>query len=275
MIRGELARRCEDLIAARAAFVVATVVRAQRPTSVLPGDAALVAPDGAIEGFVGGLCAEDSVRLHALRVMETGEPLLLRILPSADEDGDASAAEGAVTVHNPCLSGGALEVFLEPQLPAPVVLVLGETPIAAAIADLGERLGYEVVRGGGGGGRQEPAPDDAAVVVASHGRDEERVLAAALHAGVPYVGVVASDVRGASLRAALDVPDELRSKLRTPAGLPIAARTPGEIAVAILAEIVATLREAGDGVPAAAAEVPAAAAATVAPSGGCCHGHAD
>jgi xanthine dehydrogenase accessory factor len=117
MIRGELARRCEDLIAARAAFVVATVVRAQRPTSVLPGDAALVAPDGAIEGFVGGLCAEDSVRLHALRVMEKGEPLLLRILPSANEDGDASAAEGAVTVHNPCLSGSAAP---EPTAPEPI-----------------------------------------------------------------------------------------------------------------------------------------------------------
>jgi len=98
MIGATLSRRADDLRAARTPFVVATVVRAQRPTSVRSGDAAIVLGDGTIEGFVGGACAEQSVRLHALRALETGEALLLRILPG---DDDAPAAEGAVTVQNP------------------------------------------------------------------------------------------------------------------------------------------------------------------------------
>ena len=84
MIRGELAQRVEELTAGRAPFVQATVVRAQSPTSVRPGDTAIVRRDGTIEGFVGGACAETSVRLHALRALETGEPVLLRILPGDD-----------------------------------------------------------------------------------------------------------------------------------------------------------------------------------------------
>jgi xanthine dehydrogenase accessory factor len=246
MIGGELARHAQDLIAERVPFVAATVIRAQRPTSVRAGDAAIVHRDGTIEGFVGGACAEASVRLHALRAMETGEPLVLRILP-----GEAGAADeppaslGAVTVQNPCLSGGTLEIFLEPHLPAPAILVVGESPIASALIDLGGRLGYAAVAAAVE--RVEVAADDAAaVVVASHGHDEERALAIALIRGVPYVGLVASSVRGGAVRNALEVPDELRVRLRTPAGLDIGARTPAEIALAILAEIVACARGRGE-----------------------------
>src|SRR3954447_1978012 len=123
-------------------FVSAVVVRAQRPSSVRPGDRAVVSPDGTIDGFVGGACAEPAVRLHALRVLETGEPLLLRIVPGDDE---APAQEGAVTVQNPCLSGGALEIFLEPHVPAPRVAVVGDTPIAHTLPAL------RPPRGGRGG----------------------------------------------------------------------------------------------------------------------------
>ena len=213
-------------------FVEATVVRARRPSSVRPGDTAIVRPDGTIEGFVGGVCAEQSVRLHALRALETGEPLLLRILPGS---GSEAGSEGAVTVENPCVSGGGVEIFLRPRLPAPVLRVGGETPVAAALRELARPLGFEV-RGG------EPGEGDAAVVVASHGRDEEAMLSAALAAGVPYVGLVASRRRGAAVRDALDVPPEQAARLRTPAGLEIGARTPVEIALAILAEIVAERR---------------------------------
>jgi xanthine dehydrogenase accessory factor len=207
-------------------FVRATVVRAQRPSSVKAGDTARVLPDGTIEGFVGGTCSEESVRLHALRVLETGEPLVLRILPG---DGEAPAEEGAVTVSNPCLSGGALEIFLEPHLPAPRMGVVGETPIATAVRSLAAALGYEVGEDG-----------DAALVVASHGRDEEAALARALQAGVPYVGLVASRRRGAAVLESLDVAD--RDRVHTPAGLDIGARTPEEIALSILAEIVSLRR---------------------------------
>jgi xanthine dehydrogenase accessory factor len=224
-----------------APFVMATVVRAQSPTSVRAGDSAIVRPDGAIEGFVGGTCAEASVRLHSLRAMETGEPLLLRILPGAAE-GESVAEEGAVTVKNPCLSGGALEVFLEPHLPPDTMRVVGEAPIALALADLAKRVGYAVESSAAD--HAQPTTDDVAVVVASHGHDEERVLTEALRSGVPYVALVASEIRGRAVRESLDLPDHDLARLHTPAGLEIGAETPEEIALAILAEIVA-LRPAG------------------------------
>src|SRR3954471_13455064 len=123
MIGEGLANRVAALEDERVAFVQATVFRAGRPASVRAGATALVLGDGTIEGFVGGHCAEPSVRLHALHALETGEALLLRIEPG--DDGSGAAAEGAVTVHNPCLSGGALEIFLEPRLPAVRVHVVG------------------------------------------------------------------------------------------------------------------------------------------------------
>jgi xanthine dehydrogenase accessory factor len=235
MPRG-LARRAEALAAERTPFVTAVVVRVERPTSVKAGDAAIVLADGTMEGFVGGQCAESTVRLHAARVLETGEPLLLRIVPGEEHE---PAVEGTVTVHNPCLSGGSLEIFLEPELPAPRVVVVGDTPVALALQALGEGVGYDVVLVGEG--VEEREPGDAAVVVASHGRHEEPALAKALADGVPYVGLVASRRRGASVVDALrasGVPDEQLRQLRTPAGLDIGAERPEEIALAILAEIV-------------------------------------
>jgi xanthine dehydrogenase accessory factor len=222
-----------------APFVEATVVQTQSPTSVRAGDVAVVLPDGSIEGSVGGTCAEASVRLYALRAMESGEPVLLRIMPGGAE-GQPSVVDGAVTVNNPCLSGGVLEIFLKPHLPAPTLRVAGKTPIAAALADLGTRMGYAVEMSVAE--EVEPAPDDAAVVVASHGRDEERVLSAALRSGVPYVALVASHVRGDAVRGSLDLTAEELAQLHSPAGLEIGAETPEEIALAILAEIIALRR---------------------------------
>jgi xanthine dehydrogenase accessory factor len=243
VIATSLSRRAEALRAERAGFVVATVVRAQRPSSARAGDAALVLADGTIEGFVGGSCAEQSVRLQALRALETGEPLLLRILPG---DGDAPATERAVTVSNPCLSGGALEIFLEPVPPAPRVVVTGPSPVASELARLGEGLGLEVSDGA-------PVVGDLACVVASHGREELAVLRAALEAGVPYVGLVASAVRGAAVAEELAAAGVDVSALETPAGIPLGARTPAEIALSILARVVAVRRAAVPPVAAATA----------------------
>src|SRR3954454_18117074 len=233
MIKGDLAQRTEQLLAEREPFVTATVVRAMSPTSVRPGDSALVLGDGTIEGFVGGVCAQASVRLQAARALETGEPVILRLEPGAGEE----TGEGGIVVdHNPCLSGGTMEIFLEPQLPALRMLVAGETPIARALASVASAAGYDVERAEADA--LVPSEHDAAVIVASHGEGEEALLARALDAGVGYVALVASDKRGAAVRESLDVPDALREQLHTPAGLEIGARTPEEIAIAILAEFV-------------------------------------
>jgi xanthine dehydrogenase accessory factor len=235
MNRSQQVRRADELAAQRVPFVTAVVVRAQRPSSVTAGDSAVILADGTIEGFVGGACAETSVRLHALRVLETDEPLVLRIVPG-DEGGPPE--EGAVTVQNPCLSGGALEIFLEPQLPQPRVGVVGETPIAQAMVSLGEPLGYHVAL--------DQSDEDVAVVVASHGRGEEDALERALRTGVPYVGLVASRRRGAAvveeLRSRGTLGEEEIARIHTPAGLDIGARTAEEIALSIMAEIVSVRR---------------------------------
>src|SRR3954465_5431358 len=119
MIKGELAQQMTQLLAERRPVVTATVVRAMSPTSVRPGDSALVLAEGTIDGFVGGVCAQASVRLHAARVLETGEAGLPRLIPgTGPAEGGPATGEGVVVAHNPCLSGGSLEIFLEPVLPA-------------------------------------------------------------------------------------------------------------------------------------------------------------
>jgi xanthine dehydrogenase accessory factor len=238
--RLELAGRAEALAAAGTPFVWATVVRAERPTSAKPGDSALVLADGQVDGFVGGDCAESTVRAQALEVLATATPRLVRITPS-HEDVDVADDDGVVTVHNPCLSGGSLEVFLEPSVPLPVVAVFGHAPIATALLRAHRLFGQQVLRIEK---PDDPLPPGArAVVVASHGNDDEPVLEAALLAEVPYVALVASRRRGPAVLAALEVDEQLRSRVRTPAGIDIGAQTAPEVALSILAEIVAVLHE--------------------------------
>lgn len=244
----------ERLRSERRPFVAAKVVRAERPTSAKAGDSAVVLGDGSMVGFVGGECAEASVQAQALMALETGEPVLLRITPDAPDpqtatpnqapgEGDAAAGvatavAGAVTVHNPCLSGGTLEIFLEPALPPPLVVVHGDAPMARAVRGLAHWLGYDARAWPDVAGQTDLAADVDAVVVASHGGEEHGVLTAALRAGVPYVGLVASPRRGEAMLAALDVSDDEKQRISTPAGLDIGARTPEEVALSILAEVV-------------------------------------
>ena len=245
--------RATELRARRVPFVMATVVRAESPTSAKAGDVAIVYGDGRIEGFVGGECAEASVKLQALRVLEAAQPVLLRIAPeAAPAEGPGDIQQGTVVVHNPCLSGGSLEIFLEPEIPPPLMVVHGESPIARALAGLAAQAGYVLDTGAVGTTTDGTTTDDlvtgaAAVVVASHGRGEEAVLTSAVRAGVPYVGLVASRKRGAAVLERLELPAEAAARIHTPAGLDLGARGPQEIAVSILAEIIASRRQAGGG----------------------------
>jgi xanthine dehydrogenase accessory factor len=247
MISAALARRSQELAAAKTPFVTATVVRAQSPTSVKAGSAALVLGDGTIAGFVGGSCTEQSVRAYSQIALRTGEPVLLRILPDgpSDSSDEPVAEEGAVTVRNPCLSGGAIEVFLEPSVPAPRVLLVGDTPIAAAVVRIGAELDLDIVAVGDDGPR--PQAGDLAMIVAAHGRDELDSLRSALEVEVPYVGLVASERRGAGVLADLrgdGVPEDLLGRIDVPAGIAIGSLTPGEIALSILAKVVQARRSA-------------------------------
>lgn len=234
-----MADRVLELSAGRVPFVHATVVRAQVPSSAKAGDDAVVLMDGTIEGFVGGQCAETSVRTAALGALSRNETVLLRVLP----DGTAPFPEspGAQVVVNTCLSGGALEIFLRPMLPPPLIEVVGRTPVADAIVAIAGLLDYAVARSLPG-----VSPENAAaVVIASHGRDEHEAILAALDAGVPYIALVASRKRGAAVLDELDLTAEQRARVKTPAGLDIGARTAAEVALSIVAEVVQSVRSTG------------------------------
>lgn len=251
-----LRARADELAARREPFVHATVVRAQHPTSAHAGDTALVLPTGEIHGFVGGNCVESSVREYSLQVLASGEPLLLRVVPG---EPSRSAEEGAVEVSNPCLSGGAIEIFLQPRIPAPRVLVVGTTPVAQALETLGSGVGLAVELTDGESAA--PRESDAALIVASHGKAEEAALEAGLRAGVPYVALVASAARGAAVLDSLDVDPAERSRVFTPAGLQLGARTPGEIALSILAQLIQERANSPRHPATPVPQVPAAAAA--------------
>ena len=238
--------RLAELHAAGVPVVHATVVRAQSPTSARAGDEALVLSDGTIEGFVGGQCARESVRSVALEALRDGSSVLLRVLP--DGDPSTHTDEGTRVVVNPCLSGGALEIFLEPLVPAALLHLVGPSPVADAVALLGRAAGFAITREGPVGAT--------AVVVASLGGDEAGQIRAALDAGVGLIGLVASRRRGALVLDAMALSEDERARVRTPFGLPLGARTPAEIALSILAEIVRAQRLGGLVAPAGAQPTP-------------------
>ena len=254
-----ISERVTELTGARTPFVHATVVRAQPPTSVRPGDGAIVLADGRMEGFVGGQCTQNSVRTAALAALADGAATLLRVLP--DGTAEFPSTPGAQVVVNPCLSGGAVEIFLQPMLPAPVIAVTGSTPIAEALRSTVAFLGYATAAEPGpagspvtawasGGptaaGRDSFTADElagcAAVVLASHGPGESETLRAALDAGVGYIGLVASRRRGAGVLDDAGLSAAERARVHSPAGLWIGARTAPEIALSIMAEMVASIR---------------------------------
>jgi xanthine dehydrogenase accessory factor len=252
--------RAAELEAAGQSFAVATVVAVRRPTSARPGSSGLVHPDGTIEGWVGGSCAQPVVVREALRALVDGQPRLLRL--SKDVPAEGRRGDGIIELVMSCHSGGTLEIYVEPHLPAPVLWVAGTTPIAGALVGLGAAAGWRVsifdpvadpgafpaaerVIVGSEIGSTDPTVNPA-IVVATQGVWDEEALSAALARNASYVGLVASPTRAAVVRTWLRdearVPDDRLAALRAPAGLDLGAETAEEIALSILAELVQVRR---------------------------------
>jgi xanthine dehydrogenase accessory factor len=203
------------LAAAGRPFALATVVSVERPASARRGDHAIVTPEGTLSGWVGGACTESTVVREALAALADGEARVVRV-------------EGG------CASEGTIELLVEPQLPAPLLAVIGDSPAARMLGELARTLGWHVV-----GELGEPAD---AIVVASMGQVDEDALEAALAGGTGYVGLVASAKRGAAVLAELrerGLDEEALARVRCPAGLDLGPSSQEEIAVAILAELIA------------------------------------
>ncbi|HEX9549647.1 MAG TPA: XdhC family protein [Candidatus Limnocylindrales bacterium] len=256
--------RAAELEAGGRTFATATVVAVRRPTSARPGATGIVHPDGTIEGWVGGSCAQPVVVREALRAIADGQPRLLRL--SKEAPGEGRRGDGIVELVMTCHSGGTLEIYVEPHLPSPHLWVAGTTPIASALVGLGAASGWRVTL-------FDPVAESEAfpaaeavlgdrdlhvlefatppyVVVATQGVWDEEAVLAALRRDVAYVGLVASPTRATVVRQWLRdetaLAEDRIAALRAPAGLDLGAETAEEIALSILAELVQVRRGRAD-----------------------------
>jgi xanthine dehydrogenase accessory factor len=246
-------KKSAELVEAGERFATATVVRCQPPTSGKPGDKAIVHADGRLWGWIGGGCAQPVVIKEALKCLAEGRPKLVRISPSAN-----GAEEGVVDYTMTCHSGGALDIYIEPVLPKPQIVILGRSPVAQTLARLGRTIGYAVTVvaeefSGEDFGDAVLAPQkdfslDAIkltpqthLVVSTQGEGDEEALEHALKSEAGYVAFVASKTKAGKVMDFLHakgMPEKMLGRLRAPAGLNIAASSPEEIAVSVLAEII-------------------------------------
>ena len=245
-------------------FVLATVVRCERPTSAKPGAKALITPDGKLTGWVGGSCAEPVVIRESLKALQDGQPRFISLIGEGGRG--PGRTEGMVEYQMTCHSGGTLEIYLDPILPKPQLVVIGRAPVAASLATLGKALNFTVsVADPQATPEQFPQADrlltdqgipsleitqETYVVIATHGNFDEEALEWALRSPAPYVTVVASRKRAEVVMKRLlnrGLSPAQLARLKAPAGLDIGAVTPDEIALSILAEIVQVRRSRKEG----------------------------
>lgn len=224
----DLIERAAELRGSRTACVLATVVASYPPQSVRPGAKAIILGDGRIEGWIGGGCIRPIVLQEAREALASGTPRLVRMnAGAAREDG-----HGVRVYPMTCQGEGGVEIYLEPMLPAPRLCILGDTPVAHALARLAREVGHDVVS----------SPEEAeAVVVATMGVGDEEALESAARSSASYVGLVASRKKAGFLLdyvRASGVPDEQLARVKAPAGLDLGGMSPPEIALSIMAEIV-------------------------------------
>jgi xanthine dehydrogenase accessory factor len=236
--RAESLRRAGELAGGERPFALVTVVRTEPATSARIGDRAIVFADGSLDGWVGGGCIGPTARKEALAALEEGVPRLVRVTPDT-----AAAQPGVRMARMTCASEGTADLYVEPFLPRPTLIVAGDSPVAATLAAIGPPLGFRLLTmeattkltpG------EVPYPQDSWMVVATFGEFDEDATEAGIRLGLPYVGLVAS------ARRAEQVLSELRQRgleegelavVRSPAGLPLGTRGQEGISLSVMAEI--------------------------------------
>ena len=243
----ELLARAAELQRRRQPFALATVVRCEPPTSAKPGAKALILEDGTLSGWVGGACAEPVVVREALNALRDGRPRLIGLIGEGGRG--PGRTEGMLEYAMTCHSGGTLEIYVEPHLPKPLLLLVGHGPVVETLGALGRAADYSVVALRAdtmqAGLSEVDLTRRASVVVATHADSDEEALERVLRTEAGYVSLVASRRRAAVILERLKqrgVPPERLGQLKAPAGLDIGAVTPEEIAVSILAEIIQSRR---------------------------------
>jgi len=247
-------------------FVIATVVRAEKPTSAKVGARAIITEDGTLSGWIGGSCAEPTVKREAKKALLDGQARFIRLCPT--EQMGQAPQEGVIEIALTCISGGTLEIYIEPQLAQPHLVVIGHLATAEALVRLGKDVGWRVSLMGLDV-TQERFPNadrvlndldfsqlaitkNTYIVVASHGNYDEDMLVAALQSEAPYVALIASKKRANAILQYLkeaNLTKEQISRLKYPAGLDFGAVTPEEIALSILAEVIQRRRQTASATP--------------------------
>ncbi len=261
-MRADLLALASQLAAREERFALVTVVRREPPSSARVGDAAIVTGTGTYHGWVGGGCTRSTVLREALRAIADGEPRLLSLSP--DPAGEQRA--GLVALPMTCDSGGTVDIYVEPVLPVPRLVLFGTSPAVRMLARIGHAMGYRVDVIDPDADKAafpeadrvmaELAPDvlprGACVLVATMSERDVEVIEAAAQFAPAYLGVIASRTRFAQLRETLlarGVSRGALERIAAPAGLDIGARTPEEIAISIMAQIVERRRSAEAGAP--------------------------
>ncbi len=241
-------------------FALVTVVRCESPTSAKPGAKAVVEPDGVIQGWIGGGCAQPAVIKMAKQALKDGQPRLIRISPSKSTDIDEGILDFGMTCH----SGGTLDIFIDPIIPRPVLLIIGASPTAQSLSTLAQKVGFSVTAAFPGADR-ELFPDaeriidgldvnshlsckPSFVVVATQGKRDEQGLEAALSTGADFIAFVASERKADKLKDYLKErghDGEKVDAILSPAGIEIGAITPEEVALSVLAGLVKERRQLG------------------------------
>jgi xanthine dehydrogenase accessory factor len=243
-------------------YAVAMVVNRVAPSSGKPGDKAIIFPDGTIKGWIGGGCTRGIVLKEALLAIQQGKPRLVNISPGAEND---YKRQGVVSYNMTCQSGGSVEVYIEPVLPKPHILIMGRSHIGMALCKLSKITGYQVTVVAFGADKitfpeADKLVDDAAldsklimpntyIVVCTQGEGDDVALKQAIESGVQYVSFVSSMRKANSVYNSLKkqgVPVSGLARVKTPAGININAKLPEEVAISILAEIISKLREEKD-----------------------------
>jgi xanthine dehydrogenase accessory factor len=220
-------------------FVLATVVAYKSPQSAKPGSRAIIKTDGSISGWVGGGCVQPIVLREAQQALKSGEPKLISISPDAAHTDDWNGVE---SYRMTCEGGGSLEIYLEPFLPKPELLIVGDSPVAQTVAQLGELLGFKIIDD------TSRINESTYVVVATMGNGDEEGLLSVLGSKPRYFGLVASEKKAKALfeyAREHGYTDEQISVIKCPAGLALGGETMPEIALSVMAEITQLRREQG------------------------------
>lgn len=239
----DLLALARDLIERGESFALATVVRCESPTSARPGCRAIVRADGTITGWIGGSCAQPVIQHEAAAALEDGEPRLVAIVGTSGRSPGRVA--GLVEHRSTCYSGGTLEIYVEPFLPKPMLVIIGESPVTVTLEKLAAALDYRVVSIPSDEipqrFRELSVPASSFIVIATHGIADEDAIVHALATPAQYVSLVASRKRADTVFDHVrgqGVPDEQLARVKAPAGLDIGAHALEEVAVSILAEII-------------------------------------